>query len=1117
MTDLHKPTAEPVKAPSETTFIQTPEPGDPEKQPETVSVIPKDIKALAGTLGTALENVALANTQPVGQNVVTETPKEAPWHERVAPTDLTGGVAYQWLKDVTSRVTTLEGSQSKEEANRSETKDEMEMIGLMKTEPKIRDCNWEQFKNRFSPEDCTYAIEVLLTGDDLDGEMEEEQLRRLPSEKRRKLIESNQKKPARRLQADKRPDKDRMERVRINSPAILSFLGGVTGDTSWGEKPHTFLRPFKTLVHFHDRLEEEFDKLKARFEDNRPSKQEPSLENVESLKANATEDLTTSATDGSGEALAEEKAYGKESVITPKSPKPTAESTRGEPPMEGNNTSQTAPSHTQGENLTEIGYKEIKCYMEFAGARLLPTHRKFEDKDHNQRVKIRFDELWSLYRVGELVFSPGDSKTNFSDTDTEKYRSRAGRHRARRIWKVYSIDSDTPDWTVDNLEDENGCFRRSAADNDDEFELRVYYIDYDGSSYSGVGRQWTLDRFDGERDVTKLMFYPLRFEKDFESITSKLMESGERFQNLMFSTEPAVQHDGWTLTYDPAGDQIPDEAGKKAEYIDSDAIIDFHEAYQTNPSWKPVFSSFTRATFEPETSYDEFSIIQWSGPDRSRATAKLTEVVISDDDVLSLLWNEFVDVDNFMTDPDLRPVEIRQARRELSGKDLALLPSRMFVYSLRNRKFINADVQNLKPIEVMSDPFSDLKIEEPHKRLIRSVVQDHFDKKLVQRQLRAQDIEPLEQDFIRGKGKGLVIMLHGAPGVGKTATAEAVASVHRKPLFAITCGDLGIHPREVEWTLSEIFRLANLWDCILLLDEAEIFLSRREKKDDNIQRNALVSIFLRTLEYYPGILFLTTNRVGVLDEALNSRVHVSIYFRHLDRQQTMALFKMNIKRSEMIAEQRAASTNEPPLRIMGDEIKDFALENFYNHAEAPGGLGTWWNGRQIRNAFQIATSLAYADARDQQDDEKRCLGRKHFDQVLQAMEEYAQYRQNLLHKTDDDLAAEREERYTRVGADNTRRGGQSQGFEPPITSDYSRPRAYPRQRPPMSPSPSSARGFGERSAESVRKDPATPTPQRKESSSPYPRPYAAPPGSGGRPMSRGEFYDQEYQDQDYRY
>ena len=78
------------------------------------------------------------------------------------------------------------------------------------------------------------------------------------------------------------------------------------------------------------------------------------------------------------------------------------------------------------------------------------------------------------------------------------------------------------------------------------------------------------------------------------------------------------------------------------------------------------------------------------------------------------------------------------------------------------------------------------------------------------------------------------MLLHGAPGVGKTATAEAVSYTYHKPLFPITCGDLGIDPQKVEANLSEIFRLANLWDCILLFDEAEIFLSRREKRDAGV-------------------------------------------------------------------------------------------------------------------------------------------------------------------------------------------------------------------------------------------------------------------------------------------
>lgn len=216
----------------------------------------------------------------------------------------------------------------------------------------------------------------------------------------------------------------------------------------------------------------------------------------------------------------------------------------------------------------------------------------------------------------------------------------------------------------------------------------------------------------------------------------------------------------------------------------------------------------------------------------------------------------------------------------------------------------------------------------------------------------------------------------------------------------------------------------------------------------------------------------------------------------------MALFDMNLKRSEMIAQQRATSNKEPPLIIKAEEIRGFALTHFAKNAGGPGGPGTWWNGRQIRNAFQIATSLAYADARDQKDDDKRHLGREHFDQVLQAMEEYTQYRQDLLHKTDDDLAADREERYLRVGGDNSgRRESPRYG---PMYTDYPRPRSFQYPRPSYPASPSSARGFAGREGEYVRQDPDSPTPQRQE---PFLAPGAYPAG-GDRPMSRGEFHDQ---------
>jgi SpoVK/Ycf46/Vps4 family AAA+-type ATPase len=97
----------------------------------------------------------------------------------------------------------------------------------------------------------------------------------------------------------------------------------------------------------------------------------------------------------------------------------------------------------------------------------------------------------------------------------------------------------------------------------------------------------------------------------------------------------------------------------------------------------------------------------------------------------------------------------------------------------------------------------------------------------------------LSQDLILGKGRRLVILLRGVPGVKKTVTAEAVALENHKPVFSITCGDFGSTPSEVEFSLKDVFRLAHLWDCVLLLDEADVFLSQRPRL--GLKRNALVS------------------------------------------------------------------------------------------------------------------------------------------------------------------------------------------------------------------------------------------------------------------------------------
>lgn len=124
------------------------------------------------------------------------------------------------------------------------------------------------------------------------------------------------------------------------------------------------------------------------------------------------------------------------------------------------------------------------------------------------------------------------------------------------------------------------------------------------------------------------------------------------------------------------------------------------------------------------------------------------------------------------------------------------------------------------------------------------------------------------KDVIKGKAGGSVIICTGGPGLGKTLTAEVYSEVVKRPLYSVQCSQLGIEAEEIESNIIKIFRRAKRWRAILLLDEADVYIHKRGK---DLQQNAIVGVFLRTLEYYNGVMFLTTNRGNVVDDAILSR------------------------------------------------------------------------------------------------------------------------------------------------------------------------------------------------------------------------------------------------------
>ncbi|GAA5961988.1 hypothetical protein JCM3765_007185 [Sporobolomyces pararoseus] len=227
----------------------------------------------------------------------------------------------------------------------------------------------------------------------------------------------------------------------------------------------------------------------------------------------------------------------------------------------------------------------------------------------------------------------------------------------------------------------------------------------------------------------------------------------------------------------------------------------------------------------------------------------------------------------------------------VSPSDYVLLPPTVFAFSLALREWGDMSVEGFSEIEFRNDAWDRLVIDKDYKELIRSLVGQNTANanqiigkgKSAVGEVEAEAEEKKGDDLgdiVEGKGGGLVIALHGLPGVGKTLTAEAVAESLQVPLYTVGAGSLGVTADVLEKRLRDILDIASAWGATLLIDEADVFLEARAKHD--INRNALVSVFLRLLEYHQGVLFLTTNRIRSIDEAFLSRFSLAITYPNLD-------------------------------------------------------------------------------------------------------------------------------------------------------------------------------------------------------------------------------------------
>lgn len=92
----------------------------------------------------------------------------------------------------------------------------------------------------------------------------------------------------------------------------------------------------------------------------------------------------------------------------------------------------------------------------------------------------------------------------------------------------------------------------------------------------------------------------------------------------------------------------------------------------------------------------------------------------------------------------------------------------------------------------------------------------------------------------------------------------------------VSAGELGHDPKALEDRLSHISQSAHRWKTLVLLDEADVFVQARSTVKMLVSRS-----FFASRNTIKGIMFLTTNRVRVFDDAIQSRVTLAMRYDSL--------------------------------------------------------------------------------------------------------------------------------------------------------------------------------------------------------------------------------------------
>ncbi|KAI0437193.1 P-loop containing nucleoside triphosphate hydrolase protein [Xylaria telfairii] len=489
--------------------------------------------------------------------------------------------------------------------------------------------------------------------------------------------------------------------------------------------------------------------------------------------------------------------------------------------------------------------------------------------------------------------------------------------------------------------------------------IEGFRVGYDGSSLGMVRQTFYIPLTTvGLCKISDLPIVPLEKYEDRKALEIKLALRGINVQKMLgndFNSFSSKQYTGaaWGhefSTYSADFNPQPD-----AKQIEERVLVDFKaylDAHPRRPRSLETFNTKSARNLQPmrkakaRGAVEIIDITPTSDPGETDDKSKNKQIFFDpegyQDPLASRVFpgsvKENEDSENQLNCISHLSRAVQEAFHISEETFKLLFPALVPAFGLRNKNWWWLVVDDLKEVTWNTAAFETLQLDPGTKDLVQCLVKGHKHKSVV------------FDDVMSGKGQGLIFLLHGNPGLGKTLTAESVAEDLNRPLYSISGGELSTDVTVVERKLNEIFDLAKRWNAVCLLDEADVLLCKRNSAE--IDRNAIVAVFLRKLEYFQSVLILTTNRKEDFDDAFKSRIHITITFPDLSPESRSKIWRGLIDTNTSV-ERDQSWTDQA--------FKELGLHEM--------------NGRTIKNILR--TAVAYANAKNEP------LGIAHVDVIVQ--------------------------------------------------------------------------------------------------------------------------------------